>query len=687
MLKNIEIVIRESLKEKGYTNKLINYEEFLKLYEPYKNEMAEVEFAEIIGIAYANYCGIKNKGTRAKVLKRAKNIPEEREEEIREDLIKQGYRNKAIDYQELLELYRPYQNEMTEIEFAEIIGITYYNYCNIKNKGQRAIILKEEKKIPEERKEEIRRDLKEKGYSNKLIDYEEFLKLYEPYRNEMQDTEFAEIIGISAGNYSAMKNKGRRATILKEENITKERKEEIRKDLREKGYSSKLIDYEEFLKLYEPYQNEMQDTEFAEIIGIACSGYSMMKNRGRRRTILKEKKSIIKERKEEIRKDLKEKGYSNKLINYEEFLKLYEPYQNEMTEIEFAEIIGIAYYNYCNIKNKGQRAKILKEEKKILEERKEEIRKDLREKGYSSKLIDYEEFLKLYEPYRNEMQEKDFAEILGILYASYMQIKHYGKRAKINFKHRELANIKYKLKLESREYKKEELEEICGKYGVSLYELLLELCSSIDAERLINKKTVYIGRCRMPEDFLQKHSKELMQLSQSISANIGQPYKRKIGEVIDDVASETLLGLMEKRGDLVKNSETDEEAIEIIRRCMIKLIKYKYINMLKARGAVSLDKNIGSDRKKTRYDIVKVQKKPETETEEEIERNEESIVEDMKRCYGESMKTTEALAYVRKKYGLSRKELLKILEQEISKKRRIVKSPNGKVYLGEEYDD
>ena len=40
--------------------------------------------------------------------------------------------------------------------------------------------------------------------------------------------------------------------------------------------------------------------------------------------------------------------------------------------------------------------------------------------------------------------------------------------------------------------------------------------------------------------------------------------------------------------------------------------------------------------------------------------------------------------YVRKKYGISRKELLKILEEELSKKRKIMKTSTGKVYLGEE---
>lgn len=38
MLKDIEI-IRKKLKEEGYTNKPISYQEFKSLYEPYRQEI------------------------------------------------------------------------------------------------------------------------------------------------------------------------------------------------------------------------------------------------------------------------------------------------------------------------------------------------------------------------------------------------------------------------------------------------------------------------------------------------------------------------------------------------------------------------------------------------------------------------------------------------------------------------
>ncbi len=508
--------IIEDLIKKGYRNKLIDYQEFLELYNPYEKEMSEKEFARVIGISYGNHNNMKNSGTRARVLKKENKITEKRKEEIREDLIKRDYTNKLIYYQEFLELYKPHEKEMSEIEFAEILGISYGNYSSIRNKRQRAKILKKQNKITDERKEKIREDLIKKGYTNKSIDYQEFLELYKPYEKGMSEIEFAEILGIYYSNYMKIRNEERRAKILKEENkIPGERKEEIIEDLREKGYRNKLIYYQEFLELYKPYQKGMSEVDFAKILGISYVNYMSMKKRETKAKVLKEENKIQEKRKEEIREDLIKRGYTKKLIDYQEFLELYNPYEKEMSEVEFAEILGIFYSNYEHMKNGGTRARVLKEENKIPDERKGEIREDLIKRGYAKKSIDYQEFLELYKPYKKEMSEVEFAEILGISYSNYMNIRHKGTRARV-------------LKEENR--------------------------------------------------------------------------------------------IPEKRKEEIQESE----------------------------------KNAGN------------------------------IVEDMKICYEKKMKDSDAIAYVRDKYGISRKELLKILEQELNKKREIIKNSKGKVYPGEE---
>src|SRR5699024_10080052 len=127
------------------------------------------------------------------------------------------------------------------------------------------------------------------------------------------------------------------------------------------------------------------------------------------------------------------RGYNtNTTINYEEFLRLYEPYRLEITEPDFAEIIGITYTNWSNMRNAGSRVNILKEQSKtISEEREKEIEYEIRNQGYTNVLIDYEEFLKLYEPYKEEVTEQDFARILGIININWQNMRKRGIRARI----------------------------------------------------------------------------------------------------------------------------------------------------------------------------------------------------------------------------------------------------------------
>ena len=61
--------------------------------------------------------------------------------------------------------------------------------------------------------------------------------------------------------------------------------------------------------------------------------------------IEQEKEKII----EELLKSRKVKAGQS--INYAYFKDLYEPYQEKMREIDFAEILGISYSNYGHIKN------------------------------------------------------------------------------------------------------------------------------------------------------------------------------------------------------------------------------------------------------------------------------------------------------------------------------------------------
>lgn len=339
---------------------------------------------------------------------------------IRNELKKQGYENKYIDYEEFLELYEPYKTEISERNFADILGISYANWQAIKHKKGRTKILKKEyKKISDERKEEILEDIKHKGYVNKLIYYTEFLELYEPYKSEISEIEFAEILGISTANFSNLKNNRTRAKICKTQQYKEieQRKNEIQKELLNKGYNLKPTNYEEFLQLYDKYKEEFDEETFVYMLKIRYSDWEYMKkDRDEAKKLNISLKELIQNRRRKIEEDIKNQGHINELINYEEFMKLYANYKEEISEIEFANILGINEDNLRIIKHSNnKRTTVFKVEyTEATEERKNQIRKNILNLGFENTYITYEEFLKLYEPYKNEISENDFAQIIGI---------------------------------------------------------------------------------------------------------------------------------------------------------------------------------------------------------------------------------------------------------------------------------
>ena len=208
-------------------------------------------------------------------------IIEKEKKEIITALIKQGNANRTIDYSKFLNLYTKYKEIMSKEEFANILGINYETLRNLKRKNSKTLILKQ--KASEEMKNNIKNNLLQNGYSNKKIDYKEFLILYEKYKNIITEKDFASIIGITYSRYKNIKNRGGKTKILETEIDKKQILTEI-----DKKYGSILVDYNQFLVIYEPYKSKINSEEkFAEIIGITRSSFRSIKDKGTRTQILK----------------------------------------------------------------------------------------------------------------------------------------------------------------------------------------------------------------------------------------------------------------------------------------------------------------------------------------------------------------------------------------------------------------
>lgn len=192
-----EKIIKE-LRENGYSNKTVDYSQFLSLYEKYKELMGEQEFAYMLGLNYDKFRNLRTKGTKTVIL--IQKASEELRNEIKISLGTQGYINKMIDYSEFLKLYEKYKKIITEKEFADIIGITYARYRDIKNRGGKTKVL--ETKIDES---EIREEINNE-YGSILINYTKFLEMYKKYESRINnEVEFARIIGLTRGMYNYIK--------------------------------------------------------------------------------------------------------------------------------------------------------------------------------------------------------------------------------------------------------------------------------------------------------------------------------------------------------------------------------------------------------------------------------------------------------------------------------------------------
>ena len=572
-----------ALIKKGNANRTIDYSQFLNLYTKYKEIMSKEEFANILGINYETLRNLKRKNSKTLILKQ--KASEEMKNNIKNNLLQNGYSNKKIDYKEFLILYEKYKNIITEKDFASIIGITYSRYKNIKNRGGKTKILETEID-----KKQILTEI-DKKYGSILVDYNQFLVIYEPYKSKINSEEkFAEIIGITISSFRSIKDKGTRTQILKKENLPKESCQNIRKKIIEQGYSNKLINYSDFLSLYEPYNNKLTEVQFARILEISEIKHRNMKYYDSKTYILKNKKQVSIDKIERIREKLVLQGYSNKNIDYLQFKKIYNKYKEEMDEIQLAEILGISYANYMTIKNQKSGAIILKTDtissdviKKLLE--------DSNIQNVIGTSIDYSHFLKLYMPYSKFMTEIQFAEIIGISYTNYNNLKRQLNNTMVDKFFRQRIRMKYLIR-ENRIYTIEEINDICKKYDISLQEFLSIIYKTgnryiiEEKQKILQNKGLYIGSKPIDHEILDKYGKEIIKFIDMKSKTFGHRYRQN--SFCDDITSDTIMYITQKRGDLFINYET-EKALQIAKNIASKYIKYSYISHFRPK-TLSIDK-------------------------------------------------------------------------------------------------
>ena len=347
--------------------------------------------------------------------------------------------------------------------------------------------------------------------------------------------------------------------------ITKEQ-EEIKKEILKHVEEGQLITYIEFLELYKPYKERISEIAFANLLGISNFNYQIFQGRGTRTKIFKKIYSkLTQEEQEEIKKEILKHVEEGQLITYIEFLTLYKTYEERISEIDFANLLGISEFNYQKIRYRGTRTKIFKKTNSKLTEEQEEIKKEILKQVKEGQLIKYSELLELYKPYKERISEIDFAKLLGINYSNYKSVRNRGTKAKIKDYKKEIKinGIRYLLQ-ESRYYSKQELENLSKKYEIDLSEILKKFFNLQNNKNLKNiedcleiKGQLWIGNIKCSKIFAEKYAQFMIETAMKIGNNYCRKYKCE--SVKDDVISNSIIFIIEKRGHIEKNCITEEQ--------------------------------------------------------------------------------------------------------------------------------
>lgn len=700
---------------------VIDYAFFQKIYEPYKFFLSEKEFAYLLEIPSYSYTSLKNNLQKSIVLNSlVEEIPIDEKLKILNTLISTNriIPHQLIDYSYFQELYKPYSEFLSEVQFSELLELTYDNFTNIKYSNTKAKILKSKTELLKQIEQKIINNLlsSQKISPKKLITYDYFLELYEPYKKTFTDIQFANILEIHSTSFNELKNgKNKTTKILNKTQLSKEEKEQneqiinsilLLKDIK----PGILINYEFFQKLYAPYKNQFTERKFANLLEISSNSFSNIKSYPKKTaSILKSHVKILsKEEKENIVKELLSnyKVTPAALISYSFFSELFEPYKEKLSEDEFAKLLEISGSNFRSFKYQGSKAKILKSYKKeISEEETEKIIDNLFSRGivYNQQPIDYSYFLQIYKPYTKVLTENKFAELLGISYDAYSTIKRRENARAVVFDIRikeKVDKIKYILGQESRFYSKDELYSLSEKYSIDINLILKYVfCKGCEenldyfVDRLNIKNKLYFGQEKCSKSFAEKYSKEMINLSSKSSYILCKKYNCKSKR--EDFATDSLIYILNNCKDIEENCDDNEELIlSILKAKIIVHIKNScfrtlnkphefqtHITYTNHKGETKEFEALLEDKTENVQNIVEEKAVIKTLTEKPKDNIEAICMATLMQYIESGLTREEAIAATAKSLQIDSKTMLALLQKYLINKKKVKQTSDGDYML------
>lgn len=442
-------------EEKFHINDLIDYNEFLRLYEKYGNGLNKEEFARsFLDLKKQDLYILKN--DRCRILKQ-ENISEFEIANLKIELIRMFNLKKGevVSYEKLEELYNSLQTKLPLIMFAEkILDIpAHFVSCIKSNQSKNTIILsktdsiffkrEEISKLTRKVEEKISKDLSNIREIKECISVDrnlhigdkisvnEFEEIYEIYgKSGFSKYDFARIIlGLTdAKSRQIINKKIDFIEIWKNEIINPSYLLKIRnKVIHEKKLhiKDKLKSYDDFKKLFERYSAILSEEIFAdEILDMSKTSYKNLKN-GKSEAVILSDIVVPDEFWEKTKKKIKKKEdtYGGKRITYAEFLEIYKKYgyitldsdfalnvlqisKNEFYALKRGEYLTVRIFT-SKIENSNKKSKDEDYDTNELRELRNIIIKE--NKLHINDSISGEKFNELYDKYGFRMSKKFFA--------------------------------------------------------------------------------------------------------------------------------------------------------------------------------------------------------------------------------------------------------------------------------------
>lgn len=346
-------------------------------------------------------------------------------------------------------------------------------------------------------------------------------------------------------------------------------------------YKKQQITYDEFLNMYNKYRDKLTEVEFANLLGVKKKSFNDFKrkqkeNKNKKLTILSNRHLTVEEENKKML-DLVEKYnlFKGKKISYGIFKEMHEEVKTVLTEVEFANELGISDSNLRHIRNPKEEARIFKN-CKLNDEITERIRKHILIQ-YEGKKTYYEsnennkgevDFLELYKPYRIYFSEKEFAELLGISEKNLWYIKHkmWNPKIKDIEKIKKIETIKGNLE-KFICLRKDEIEVICKKLDISVEDFITYYINkgkvfdySVYKQALDTNNMLWLKQGKVNKEYIQKYSEMFLRIAKSTAINVKNKYTKQKYE--EDLQYKTLLYILENCQDLISNFKYDEKLME-----------------------------------------------------------------------------------------------------------------------------